>query len=101
MNMKSIAQVTALALFLGIFTWPYEYYQLLRIVVFLVSAYFSHRYLQLKLIMPTVVFLGIAILFNPILPIYLLKSTWILIDIFSSLFFIYIGNNLGGKYGNA
>jgi hypothetical protein len=47
------------------------------------------------------VFGAIALIFNPIIPIYLKKETWILIDIISSMLFFYSNNllNKGGKNG--
>jgi len=72
-----------LFLFGCLFKMPYDYYELMRLFVFfgcIVAAtrcYFDMRFKYL-----IVLCLLVAILYNPILPIHLTRSTWQPIDIF-------------------
>jgi len=88
---KNIASVIAIAMLLlaiptGI--WPYGYYVLLRWVVTATAlfvlwiAYTVERKLWIFLMAI------IAILFNPIVPIYLDKGTWVVIDFIVAILFL-------------
>jgi len=93
--MKSLKfpAVIAVALFiLSFLNWPYSYYSFLRIVVCGVSIYYAcvvfsrHNTNTLFWILA-----GIAILFNPIAPIYIRnRNTWQIIDVIVAIFFIFI-----------
>lgn len=86
--MKLVAYATALFLFLAIFSWPYGYYILLRWVVFSVSILFAWGYYKSKLTIWTIIFSAIAFLFNPLVPNYLNKSVWVIIDLMSAVLFL-------------
>ena len=76
--------LVAIFLFIGILNFPYGYYTFLRIFVTISSIYlFLMKKSQLS-----VVGLLIAILFNPVFPIYLSKDIWIVIDLISGIFFV-------------
>jgi hypothetical protein len=82
------ALVIALLLVIAVFSLPYGYYQFLRwatcatAVYIAVMAYFWNQKWA------TWVFGAIAILFNPIFPIYLTKEIWRIIDIICGVVFI-------------
>lgn len=89
---KLPAILSSVLLLLAILDWPYGYYTLLRIIITAVSAYYSY-YLYENKLAETLKFwfwglIFIAILFNPILPIYLDRKTWGFIDILTTIFFI-------------
>ena len=93
-----IRYFVAVLLLLGAFELPYGYYTFLRIVVTLytlVLAFYAHdqsKYNQMSL------FLCIAILFNPLIPIYLSKDIWEVIDILTAVLLFTIPPLLkGGK----
>jgi hypothetical protein len=74
-------------LLVAILNLPYGYYTLLRLVIcgisasFVYFAWYAKRFLS--------ILAGItALLFNPLIPIYLEKETWILIDIIVTVFFL-------------
>lgn len=80
--MKILLIFTAFVLFLGTAEMPINYYFFLRITVTIVSLltilFVEKKTLNFWLIF----FIGVAILFNPIVPIYLYqKTSWIFIDI--------------------
>lgn len=85
---KSIKIVIALLLFICIFKMPYGYYQFVRIAAligFAVLAYDSYKNGQKVL---SVIFVGLAILFQPVSKIILPKETWQIIDVIVGVFLL-------------
>lgn len=81
-------------LLIGLADLPTGYYTLVRIVVCLVSAlscYWSYKTDE-RIGMATVTFAVLAVLFNPIIPVYLQdKGVWAVIDIVTAVL-------LGARY---
>ena len=74
--------IIAVILFISIAELPYGFYTFMRIVVPLLSAIYLFFAYALKdefslMLIPNII---IVILWNPILPIYLDKETWVVID---------------------
>lgn len=70
---------------------PY-YYLLLRIILFASSLYIIITDSKSKSDFKAVAFIAIALLFNPIIPIYLAeKKYWLPIDLITSLLFLTYG----------
>ena len=92
MKNKNIASgIAILMLLLAIPSgaWPYGYYILLRWVVTGVAVFVWWIASELERKGWSWVMIGIAILFNPLIPIHLDKETWIVIDfIIAALFLI-------------
>ena len=81
--------VSGLMLFLALGRHPYSYYILLRWVVSGSSFYSGWVFSQLKNHSWTWFFFIAGILFNPIIPVYLNRSTWQIIDlVFAVIFFV-------------
>ena len=74
-------------LLLAIANLPYGYYIFLRIAITIIAGINAFSVYKRKNKTLFAVFLGIAVLFNPLVPIYLDKGTWILIDLIVGLFF--------------
>jgi uncharacterized membrane protein YesL len=73
-----------LALFSG---WPYGYYTLLRLVVFVTSCLIAIAAYRMQQ-QGWVVGIGIiALLFNPFIPVHLDKSTWRILDFIVAFIF--------------
>ncbi|MEN3323695.1 DUF6804 family protein [Mariniflexile soesokkakense] len=88
-KIKLIAVICAFLLFLAVLKMPIEYYTLLRIIVFIGALLIITS--LLKQTLWVIIFGIIAILFNPIIPVYLyLKAYWIPIDIISGILFLLI-----------
>lgn len=66
----------------------YGYYQILRIIITIFAIVFALVFKGLENIKSMIVMIIIAILFNPILPIYLDKNVWVFLDSFSSIIFL-------------
>ncbi len=86
---KVMSLICACLLFAAVLNLPIEYYALLRIVVFIGSLLIIISLSKKNIWI--VVFGIIAILFNPIIPVYLyLKPYWIPIDIISGILFLLV-----------
>jgi hypothetical protein len=60
--------------------WPYAYYQILRFAICASGVYHAYRaYLAQKKILVGFAVV-VAVLFNPLVPIYFEKETWVIID---------------------
>lgn len=87
--MKSLLVICAGLLFIGLIDLPIGYYTLLRIVVTIGAVAVVVTELENGLNFWVIIFGLIAILFNPIIPIYLNdKSAWMPIDIIGGIIFI-------------
>jgi len=84
---KILKIVVAALLLIAIAHLPIGYYTFLRIVVCITSVIIGIAYFESKKPL-TVLFLIIAILFNPIVSIYLSKAIWVPIDIITAIIFI-------------
>jgi len=73
--------VAAILLFLALGRHPYGYYTLLRFVVRGVTIYGVYFSVKVEKIGWAVTFGIIAILFNPLIPIYLRRGYWQFIDL--------------------
>ena len=83
-----LAPVIALAI--GILPMPIGYYTLLRLVVCGCAIYYAYNLSQNEDKTFMLIFGFIAILYNPILPVYLYeKSIWIILNIVTAVLFFY------------
>jgi len=69
---------------------PYSYYQFLRIAIFVTSCYFAYKaYDDKQEADPWIILYAlIAILFNPIFPIYMTKSSWAIFNVATGIFYL-------------
>ena len=76
-------------LLLSIFSgWPYGYYTLLRLVVFITSGFVTIAAYKMQKY-GWMIGVGLAaLLFNPLVPIHLDKTTWRVIDFIVSVLFL-------------
>lgn len=90
MNTKWLSIASGVLLLLGMFNgWPYGYYTFLRLAICGISIYNTISFSKLNLSGWVLIFAALAILFNPLLPIYLNKSTWVGIDLISAIIFFF------------
>jgi len=87
--LKYFTILTVFMLFGAIAEWPYGYYILLRWITCITSILISFQAFEKNIDWAKVVFIVIAILFNPLAPIYLSRSTWIPIDIITAILFMF------------
>ena len=82
--------MSGILLLLGIPTgWPYSYYILLRWVIFISSGLVSYGFYKSNIFGWALIFIAVAFFFNPIFPVYMNKSSWVIMDfIVAALFFL-------------
>jgi len=86
---KKLLYIPAAVLFIGVFPLPIGYYTLLRLVVTAAAAYIAYDTFQTDKQSGWIwVFGFVAILFNPLIPIYLDKELWMIIDFAVAVLFI-------------
>jgi uncharacterized membrane protein HdeD (DUF308 family) len=85
--MKAIKIICACFLLLGVLTLPYGYYRFLRWVVTLGGIFSAVSSFQKNAVGWAFSFGIIAILFNPIAPFHMEKSTWVVFDILTAIVF--------------
>ena len=86
-HVRSLSIVAGIMLLLAIpAIWPYAYFQILRIVVTVTSALNAYAAYKSKDITWLWIMGIIAVLFNPIAPIYMQKGSWITADLVAAVF---------------
>jgi len=76
-------------LFGAIAEWPYGYYTILRWITCMTSILVVLQAFEKNIDWAKIVFILIAILFNPLAPIYLSRNTWISLDVITAILFIF------------
>lgn len=90
MNIKWFCIVSGILLLLAIPAWlPSDFYILLRWFIFISSAIVAYNFYTSKLQAWALIFGAVAFLFNPIAPIYLSKSTWVIFDFIGAVLFFF------------
>lgn len=79
--------VIAFLLLMAALPWPYGYYVFLRWVTCGMAAYTAYISYTWETKWALWVFIPIAILFNPIFPVYLTKAVWQPIDVVVAILF--------------
>lgn len=82
-----------LMLIAAVLPLPYGYYTLLRIVVSLAAAFICYSVFieENRVSTWTAVFGFLALLFNPIIPVYLSRETWFALDLAGATIFFMFG----------
>lgn len=80
MNISTIKISLAVLLLLCLFHMPYGYYQLIRFVGMIGFGYLAFEANQSKKEKEVLIYIGLAILFQPLIKIALGRSLWNLID---------------------
>jgi hypothetical protein len=87
--MRLFTLFIAVLLFVATLKLPIGFYTVLRILVFICSLLLIGRSYRQHSSFWIYILLVIAVVFNPIIPVYLYrKSTWIPIDIAAGIFFL-------------
>ena len=87
--MKIIYLLCAILALIACFNMPMGYYTFLRIALTLGALMVLYSEVQKDVNLLGISFIAIAILFNPIFPVYLYqKSLWIAIDIVTAILFL-------------
>lgn len=76
--------ILSVVFLISIFDMPYGYYTFARVMVFVISIIFLIMWYvanDMEFSMEFIPVIIVAILWNPILPIYLDKETWVILDV--------------------
>lgn len=84
---KTVAIIAGIMLLLAIFSWPYGYYQLTRIVIFFAGAYLAYSLYKLHKEGWIWILAITVIIFNPFFPLRLTKGTWVILDLIAAIIF--------------
>ena len=95
--LKTILIVSGLMLVFAISNLPYGYYQFLRLAIFVSGLFTAYNFYKLEKAVLAVGFGFAALLFNPVSPVYLDKSIWVLIDLAVAFLFFYSVNQVPRK----
>ncbi|MFC1593519.1 DUF6804 family protein [Candidatus Neomarinimicrobiota bacterium] len=87
MNTKTPSLIIIALLLLALLPMPYGFYTLVRICVCLFSIFLAYKTWQEKIELWMWIFIVIAILFNPIIPIFLGRGLWAFLDIITAVVF--------------
>jgi hypothetical protein len=88
-----LAAIPSLMLLAALASWPYGYYTFLRLVVtgcaialIVVEYQRTNKFSALSILL-----IGIALLFNPLVPVHLTRDLWALIDVGCAVLFAVVG----------
>jgi hypothetical protein len=95
---KSLALIAAALLLIALADLPYGYYTFLRIVVCATSAFGALRAHQSNQSLWALVLVGVAILFNPVIPIYFSRGAWAIIDVLVAVIIALSALSVGKSY---
>lgn len=97
--MKHLKLILALLFLLCLAPMPYGFYSLVRFVAMIAFAIYAYIYHEKKNNKLAVAFLSLAIVFQSLLPIYLGRTLWNIVDVLVAIFLIilYIKENNNKK----
>lgn len=91
MNLTHIKYIIVAMLVMAILPWPYEYYKLLRLVLFVMSLFFAygfHKYGHEQ--WEITILIGVALIYNPVLTIHLPKELWIIVNLVTAWLYLFM-----------
>lgn len=86
--MKYIKLILSALFLLCLAHMPYGFYSLIRFVAMIAFAIYAYVYYEKKNNKLAIAFLSLAILFQPLLPIYLGRMLWNIIDVIVAIFLV-------------
>ena len=84
MSYRTLALAASALLVLALADLPYGYYTFLRIVVCATAVFGAFKATSINAEGWTLILGGIAVLFNPIIPIHLGRNVWALVDLLAA-----------------
>ncbi len=88
--MKLIKITLAILLLLCLSPMPYGFYNLVRIIVIIIMTIFAYSYYKKNKIELCITFVGLVVLFQPIVKIPLEKEIWNIVDILVAGLLLYL-----------
>ena len=87
--MNNLNKIVAVLLLIALLPLPYAYFQLLRIVVTIVAAIYAYSFYEDNQMPKAIIFGVIVLIWNPIFPIFMDKSVWLILDIIGAVIFYF------------
>lgn len=78
----------AVLLLTAVADWPYGYYQFLRLATCAVASVLAWRRPKMEHQLWVVVMAGVALLFNPVIPVRFHRMEWVWIDVATAVLFL-------------
>ena len=101
MNSKIFWIAPIVIMAIGFLPMPYGFYNLSRIVVCGCSLYYAYQFFQNKDNTFVWIFGFFAVLYNPIIPVYLYeKEIWMVVNIITAIIFFIKGNAIDKSLEN-
>ena len=95
MKLEKITLITGIILLaVATLNVPYGFYELLRITITIISIYLSYYFYSIDSMVIFVLFVLVAILFNPIMVIHFEKDIWRIIDLAVAGTFLFVLVNI-------
>jgi hypothetical protein len=91
---RFLCSVAAVLLLVALLPLPYGYYTFLRIVVCGTAGYGAYLFAEDGRMQWTIALGLLAVLFNPIIPIYLDRTTWAILDLAAAVVLLMSGRSL-------
>ena len=97
--MKHLKLFLAALFLLCLTDMPYGFYNLVRFVAMIAFAVYAYFYYEKNNNKLAIAFLSLAVLFQPLLPIYLGRTLWNIIDVIVAIFLVvlYVKENYKKK----
>ena len=86
--MKTLYIILALLLLLCLVPMPYGYFMIVRLLAMVFFAYFAYRFFTAEKESLAIVFVSLALLFQPFLKIALGRQMWNVVDVVVAAFLI-------------
>ncbi|MEX0451054.1 DUF6804 family protein [Spiribacter sp. 218] len=90
---KGLLYAVAALLVIAIAPLPYAYYELLRFIVCGTFGYLAYLTITRQAHLHTAIFSVSAVLFNPLIPIYLGKEVWVVVDAAAAALLMFVGRH--------
>ncbi|MDY0388017.1 MAG: hypothetical protein RBT65_12995 [Methanolobus sp.] len=94
--LKIVNIALGVLLLLAILPFPYGYYTFLRLAVFIGGSFLAYQLYLRESVGWAVVLACMAILFNPLIPVYLTREIWLPIDLLCAGLLFYTSFTLKG-----
>jgi hypothetical protein len=71
--------------------WPYVYFQILRWATCIFAVLYALHAAEANSKPTACIFAAAALIFNPIIPFYMKRQVWLMVDAAAGIFFLYYG----------
>jgi hypothetical protein len=88
-HLRSFCLIAGGCALIAAFDMPYNYYRLTRWLVFIVAALYGTLQLRGGQAIRAYAYLGLALVFNPLLPLHFPKNVWRVVDVAACIMLVF------------